>query len=76
MSGFREAWVYNLQASGATHLFVAALSAYEIDYLWHDEGGFPIENLWASSDAMNFSLVYENPQVRIYAVARSRAAGT
>jgi hypothetical protein len=76
MAGFREAWLYNLQASEATHLFVAALSAYEIDYLWHDDGGFPIENLWASSDSFHFALVYENPQVRIYAVAHPRAART
>jgi hypothetical protein len=66
MEGFREAWIYNLQAEGITHLFIAALSAYEVDYVWHDERGFPIEQEWASSDP-DFRLIYENPQARIYA---------
>jgi hypothetical protein len=68
MRGDREAWLSNLWATGADHLFVSALSAYEIDYVWHNAGGFPIEDDWARQDPGAFRLVYENQQVRIYAV--------
>ena len=68
MRGDRDAWLANLWAGGVDHLFVSALSAYEIDYVRHNSGGFPIEDDWAREDARIFRLVYENPQVRIYAV--------
>jgi hypothetical protein len=74
MRGDREAWLANLWTAGVTHLFVSALSAYEIDYVWHNAGGFPIEDDWAREDAPAFRLVYENPQVRIYAVDLRRRA--
>jgi len=70
ISGYREAWLENLKAIGVDHLFVSALSAYEIDYVWHNAGGFPIEDEWARTDPEAFRLVYENSQVRIYAVSR------
>ncbi len=41
MRGDRDAWLANLRATGVDHLFVSALSAYEIDYVWHNAGGFP-----------------------------------
>ena len=66
--GDRDAWVRNLKALRVDHLFVSTLSAYEIDYVRHNDGGFPIEDEWARSDPESFTLVYENPQVRIYAV--------
>jgi hypothetical protein len=69
MEGFRDGWIFNLRTLGVTHLFVSSLSAYEIDYVWHNEGGFPIEDDWAKADPRAFQLIYENPQVRIYAVA-------
>ena len=55
-------------ALGVGYLFVSALSAYEIDYVWHNGDGFPIEDDWARLDPDAFTVVYENPQVRIYAV--------
>jgi hypothetical protein len=70
MVGYRDAWRENLKALGVDHLFVSALSAYEIDYVWHNAGGFPIEDEWARMDPEAFTLVYENSQVRIYAVSR------
>ncbi len=60
---------HNLTALRVSHLFVTALSAYEIDYMWHDPQGFPIEEDWAAADPAAFVLVYENPQVKIYAVS-------
>jgi hypothetical protein len=54
------------------YVFVSALSAYEIDYLWHDAAGFPIEETWARADPQQFRIVYENPQVRVYAVGGGR----
>jgi hypothetical protein len=68
MQGLRDAWVDNLQRLRVDYLFVSSLSAYEIDYVWHNEGGFPIEDEWARSDPRAFRLVYENLQVRIYRV--------
>jgi hypothetical protein len=67
--GNRDAWVQNLKADGARHLFVAALSPYEIDYVWHNADGFPIEDEWARADPGSFVLLYENYQVRVYGVA-------
>jgi hypothetical protein len=76
MQGRRDAWLDNLQKMRVNYLFVAALSAYERDYVWHNDGGFPVEDDWARSDSGVFRVVYENPQVRIYSVdlaGRSRA---
>jgi dolichyl-phosphate-mannose-protein mannosyltransferase len=68
MGGDPEAWIRNLRTLRVDHVFISALSAYEIDYMWHDAGGFPIEDKWARADP-RFTIVYENPQVRIYAVS-------
>lgn len=68
MRGIRGGWIGNLDKLGVNYLFVAALSAYEINYVWHNDGGFPIEDEWAKSDPEHFQVVYANPQVRIYAV--------
>lgn len=68
LEGYREAWIDNLRARGIDHLYVSTLSADEIDYVWHNERGFPIEDDWARSDPKTFVLVFENPQVRIYAL--------
>jgi hypothetical protein len=66
MHGNRDAWVFNLESTRVRYLFVAMLSAYEIDYVWHNERGFPIEDEWALADPGRFRLVYTNPQVHIY----------
>ena len=68
MEGNRDAWISNLKALGVDRLFVSTLSAYEIEYVWHNGGGFPIEDEWAKHDPSVFTLIDENPQVRIYAV--------
>ena len=68
MEGNRAAWIGNLQVLGIRHLMISALSAYEIDYVWHNDRGFPIEDEWAKADPQSFQLVYENPDVRIYQV--------
>ena len=44
------------------------MEADEIDYEWHNEGGFPIEDDWARSDPGLFHLVFDNGQVRVYTV--------
>jgi hypothetical protein len=67
--GDRDAWVANLRAAGVSHLFVTVLSAYELEFSWHDEGGFPIEDAWARADPNLFRLLYENGQVRVYSLA-------
>lgn len=72
MSGDPQAWTNNLLAGGVDFVFISALSAYEIDNNWHNEGGFPIEDEWARADPQTFNVVYENPQVRIYAIGVRR----
>jgi hypothetical protein len=68
MEGYREAWLDNLKQLGVDHLFISTLSAYELDYVWHNERGFPIEDEWAKADPGAFHVVYENPEIRIYDV--------
>jgi len=69
VSGNRDAWKANLKTRGVRYVFISTLDPYEIDYVWHNEQGFPIEDAWARADAVAFRLVYENPGVRIYEVA-------
>ena len=66
MHGNRDAWRFNLASAHVRYLFVAMLSAYEIEYVWHNDRGFPIEDEWALSDPVGFHLVYTNSQVHIY----------
>ncbi len=68
MQGVRDAWIDNLRRFHVDYLFVSSLSAYEIDNVWHDGRGFPIENEWAEADGGSFHLAYENPQVRVFAI--------
>jgi hypothetical protein len=76
MDGNRDAWIGNLERLRVQYVFVARLSAYEIDYVWHNERGFPIEDEWATSDPVRFRPVYRNPQVHIYSLgADARVRG-
>jgi hypothetical protein len=68
--GLRDAWLHNLRSAAVTHLFVSVLSAYEIDFVWHNADGFPIEDDWARADPKAFALLYANGEVRIYALAQ------
>jgi hypothetical protein len=68
MEGHRDAWIRNLKSRGVQYLFISALSAYELDYVWHNGGGFPIEDDWARFDAVAFTLLYANPTVKVFAV--------
>jgi hypothetical protein len=68
MHGTREAWLGNLKARGIGYLFISALGPYEIDHVWHNAHGCPIEDEWATADPVAFRLAYENPDARIYEV--------
>ncbi|HEV3139827.1 MAG TPA: hypothetical protein VGY57_04900, partial [Vicinamibacterales bacterium] len=68
LQGIREAWENNLIQMHTRWLFIASLSAYERDYVWHDELDFPIEQTWAMADPAMFHLEYENPGVRVYSI--------
>jgi hypothetical protein len=72
--GNADAWIRNLRAAKVTHVFVSVLSAYEIEYVWHNSAGFPVEDEWARTDPRNFTLLFENGQVRVYALARQIAS--
>jgi hypothetical protein len=74
MEGSRGAWIDNLHRSRVEYLFVSALSPYEVGNIWHNDRGFPIEDVWASSDPAQFHLAYENPYVRIFAVGAEEQA--
>jgi hypothetical protein len=74
MEGVREAWEFNLTRLHARWLFISALSAYERDYVWHDDGDLPIEHAWAEADPAMFHLEYQSAGVRIYSIATGRAA--
>lgn len=69
LEGSPDAWLRNLRETQVSHLFVSVLSAYEIGYVEHNPEGFPIEDEWARADPSNFNLLYENGQVRVYAVS-------
>ena len=71
MEGLEYAWISNLRQMHVTYLFVSSLSAYEVNYVWHNERDYPIEDEWAKRQPRVFTLVYENRQVRIYAVDAS-----
>jgi hypothetical protein len=68
VDGDASAWTANLKSLAVDRLFVSALSAYEIDYVAHNAGGFPVEDDWARADPAAFTPLYENAQIRIYAV--------
>jgi hypothetical protein len=75
MQGIREAWVDNLRRQNVDCLFVAVLSPYEINYVWHDDRGFPIEQTWADGDPRMFHLLYGNSIVRVYGIDRAPGDG-
>jgi hypothetical protein len=68
LNGSAAAWLQNLKARGVDRLFVTRLSAYELAYNWHDDGGFPIEAEWARSAPGSFALIFENSEVQVYRV--------
>ena len=66
MEGNRDAWLRNLKSLGVRYVFTSVLSVYEVDYMWHTAEGFPIEEEWARDDPNAFTMVYENPEVRVF----------
>jgi len=66
MQGDPGAWQFSLTAMNVRYVFVAALSAYEVDYVWHNDEGFPIEDDWAKAGPTRFQPVFENRMVHIY----------
>jgi hypothetical protein len=74
MEGIRDAWIDNLKTLHVGYLFVSALSAYEIDNVWHDDQGFPIESTWAAADPRAFHLAFENRLVRVFAIDAAGSA--
>jgi hypothetical protein len=68
--GHPDAWIANLRRLDVDHVFVTRLSPLETDHFWHDDAGFPIEAAWAEAHPQLFTLVYENPEVKIYSVRR------
>jgi hypothetical protein len=68
LQGFPDLWRHNLDRLGVDYIFIARLSAYEVDYQVHDHAGFPIEDQWAIAAPDTFTRVYENDDARLYAV--------
>jgi hypothetical protein len=66
MEGNRDAWLRNLKSLGVRYVFASVLSVYDIDYMWHTAAGFPVEEEWARQEPDIFTMVYENPEVRVF----------
>ena len=58
----------NLKSRRISYLFISVLNQYDVDYVWHNAQGFPIEDEWAKADPASFRLAYDNPDARIYEV--------
>ncbi len=67
MLGDRGSWKSNLASAGISYLVVFAMNPYEVKFMWHNDGGFPIEDAWAAADPA-FTLVYDNTDARVYTV--------
>jgi hypothetical protein len=74
LEGFPSLWMHNLDALGVRDVFIARLSAYEIDYQVHGSDGFPVEDGWAQAAPSRFTLVFANDDARLYAVGPTRHA--
>jgi len=65
-----RAWLDNVRRLRIDDLFVSRLWVFTVDYMWHDEDRFPIEETWARSDPGVFTPVYANREVKIYEIDR------
>jgi hypothetical protein len=74
LDGVPALWVGNLDALGVGYVFIARLSAYEVDYQVHGPDGFPIEDAWAQADPGRFTRVFDDEDARIYAVRQKEHA--
>jgi hypothetical protein len=63
-------WVDRLADAQTELLYVTVLHQNDLPHLEHDADGFPVERQWADAHKDRFRLIYSNPQVRIYDVAR------
>ncbi|HEY6356634.1 MAG TPA: hypothetical protein VIX35_00235, partial [Vicinamibacterales bacterium] len=68
LEGFPDLWMRNLDALGVRDVFIARLSAYEIDYQVHGPDGFPVEDRWAQAAPDRLTLVFGNADARLYAL--------
>ncbi len=59
-----DLWLHNLEVLGVRDVFIARLSAYEIDYQVHGSDGFPVEDGWAQAAPGRFTLVFANGDAR------------
>ncbi len=44
--------------------------AREKKYMKHDEEDFPLENIWAQGNPEDFDLIFDNPSIRLYRLAK------
>jgi hypothetical protein len=71
LDGVSALWTRNLDLARVTDVFIARLSAYEVDVQTHGPEGFPIEDAWAQADPARFQVIFSNGEAHIYAVARA-----
>ncbi len=64
------AWRRNLTQMGIQDVFLTRLSPLMEDDYFRDEDGFPIEATWVATHPEDFTPVFDNRDVRIYAVRR------
>lgn len=73
LEGVPALWIHNLDVLGVDDVFVARLSAYEIDVQSHGPEGFPVEEGWMEADPDRFTLAFGNHDARVYAVHHAGA---
>lgn len=61
-------WYERLFNTHSGLLYVTVLHQNDLTHIKHDPEGFPIERTWADLHPDRFTLVYSNPQVRIYTI--------
>lgn len=65
-----DEWLKNIEASGASYLFLSVLYPAERKYISSDENGFPVEETWASSHKDKFIPVIAGKYIRLYNIRK------
>jgi hypothetical protein len=71
LEGIPALWIHNLDVLGVDDVFVARLSAYEVDVQTHGPDDFPVEDGWMQADPAEFTLAFGNHDARVYTFARN-----
>ena len=71
IEGVPALWIHNLDVLDVDDVFVARLSAYEVDVQTHGPDDFPVEDAWMQADPGRFTLAFANHDARVYAMSHA-----